>query len=160
MPTLSTVNLDFSLGQKPKHKVTRGKQKWQKVPSHQLSWPNVSIINVTFQEKEDCLKRVLSFDNIDIVQEYAKYDENLKRRSIFLEQSENQNLTGTRRKTKCNGCTRKGSILKSSKQNRRSQSFNHKHLDLKSIFKGILITLTCLLISICQIFNNMCNLIK
>ena len=103
MPTLSTANLDFSLGEKPKHKVTRGKQKWQKVPSHQLSWPNVSIINVTFQEKEDCLKRVLSFDNIDIVQEYAKYDENLKRRSMFLEQSENQNLTGARRKTKCNG---------------------------------------------------------
>ena len=149
MTTLSTVNLDFSLGETPKHEVTRGKQKWQKMPSHQLSLPNVSCINVPFQEKEDCLKRVHSFGNIDIVQEHAKYDENLKQQSIFLEQTENQKLTGARRKTKCNDSTRKGSILKRSKENRRSQSFNHKHLDLKSLFKGIFITLNCLVVSIC-----------
>ena len=136
MPSLTNINRDCSFGEKPKTCVKRDKQKWLKLQSHQLSCPNVSCINVTIKENDDCFKRVHSFNNIDIAQEHAKYDKNFKQQSVPLEKSNHQNLTGARRKTKSNKCTSKDSIIKRSKENRRCHSFNHKHLDLKSIFKG------------------------
>ena len=147
MPTFSTANLDCLLGEKPKNGVIRETQTWLKMQSHQLSCPNVSCINVNVEENDNCLKRVYSFDNIDIVQEHANYHENLKQQFISHEQLEHQNLTGTRRKTKFSGCTSKDSIIKRSKENRRCHSFNHKHLTFKAISKGTLISLTRLIIA-------------
>ena len=138
MPTLTTVNLDCSLGEKSKNGVKSCGHKWQKMLSHQLSWPNVSCLKVTFKENDDCIKRAHSFNNINTVQEHAKYNENLKQQFEFLEKSEQHNCTGARRKTKNNGCIRKGSIIKRSKENRRRHSFNQKQFALKSVLKGTL----------------------
>ena len=140
MPTLTTVNLDCSLGEKSKIGLKSCGQKWQKMQSHQLSWPNVSSIKVTFKENDDCFKRAHSCDNINTVQEHAKYNENLKQQFEFLEKSEQRNCTGARRKTKNNGCISKDSIIKRSKENRRNHSFNQKQLALKSVLKGTLTT--------------------
>ena len=137
MPTLGTVKLDCSFGEKPKDEVKRDKQKWPKMPSYQSSCPNISCMNISVKGNDDCLKRVHSFDNIDIEHKHAKHDENLKLQIITIDQSEHQNLTGARRKTKSNCCTRKGSNIRRSKENRRTHSFKHKNMDFKTIFKGI-----------------------
>ena len=140
MPTLTTVNLDCSLGEKSKIGVKSCGQKWQKMQSHQLSWPNVSSIKVTFKENDDCFKRAHSCDNINTVQEHAKYNENLKQQCKFFKQSEHHIFTGARRKNKNNGSISNSSIIQRSKENRRSHSFTQKKLALKSVLKGTLTT--------------------